>query len=344
MKAVRIHEHGGVEKLKYEEAPEPKISPDEVLIQVKSCALNHIDIFIREGLPGIKVPFPHILGCDISGVVADVGDGVRNVKAGNEVLVSPGVTCGRCLECLSGRDNDCREYQILGAYKIDGGYAEYVKVPGVNVIPKPGDLSFDEAASIPLVFLTAWHMLVTQAQLKVGEDVLILAGGSGVGSAGIQIAKMIGARVIATASTEEKLEKAKALGADDLIHYTQADFAQEVKRLTHKKGVEVVFENTGQETWEKSILSLARRGRLVTCGATTGYQAMTDLRYLYSKNLVLYGSFMGSKGDLLHLLKFFEKGKLKPVVDQVFPLKEAGKAQQRMEDRKQFGKLVLEVS
>jgi len=343
MKAVRIHEHGGIEKLKYEEAPEPKIRPDEVLVQVKSCALNHIDIWVRNGLPGIQVPFPHILGSDISGIVAEAGEAVRNVKRGDPILVSPGVSCGHCQDCLSGRDNDCREYQLLGAYKLDGGYAEYVKVPGVNAIIKPESLNFDEAASIPLVFITAWHMLVTQAQLKAGEDILVLAGGSGVGSAGIQIAKLLGARVIATASSDEKLEKAKALRADDLVNYSKTDFVQEVKRLTNKKGVDVVFEHTGQETWEKSLLCLARRGRIVTCGATTGFKAITDLRYLYSKNIVIYGSYMASKGDLFKILEFFEKGRLRPVVDQVYPLKEAGEAHRKMEERKQFGKLVLRV-
>jgi NADPH:quinone reductase-like Zn-dependent oxidoreductase len=344
MKAVRIHEHGGVEKLKYEEAPEPSFAPDEVLVRIKSCALNHIDIFVRRGMAGIKIPFPHILGCDVSGVVADVGEAERNIKVGDSVLLAPGTSCGTCIECLSGRDNDCREYRLIGAYKIDGGYAEYVKVPRVNVIPKPEELSFDEAASIPLVYLTAWHMVMTQAKLKAGEDILILAAGSGVGTAVIQIAKMIGARVIATASSDEKLEKAKELGADDMINYSKIDFVREVKRLTNKRGVDVVVDHVGQETWGKSILSLARRGRVVTCGATTGYEAVTDLRYLFSKNIVLYGSFMGPKGDLLKVIQHFKKGKLKPTVDKVFPLKEAAEAHKRLEERKQFGKLVLKVS
>ncbi|HEY1402652.1 MAG TPA: zinc-binding dehydrogenase, partial [Pyrinomonadaceae bacterium] len=239
-----------------------------------------------------------------------------------------------------GRDNLCPDYDMLG-YRRDGGYAQLVAAPAVNVIRKPENLSWEEAAALPLVTVTAWHMLVTRAGVQPGEDVLIHAAGSGVGSVGIQIAKLRGARVIATAGSDEKLEKARALGADDVINYTRADWPREVRRLTNKKGVEVVFEHTGAETWPGSILSLARDGRLVTCGATSGYDARTDLRQVFYRHLSLLGSFMGSKAELLDAMKFVERGMIRGVIDRTLPLAEARRAHELMEDRAQFGKLVL---
>lgn len=326
--------------MKYEDVAEPEISPSEVLVNVKACALNHLDIWLREGLPGIKIPLPHILGADISGIIAETGSEVMHVKKGDEVLLSPGLSCGVCSQCLSGRDNICRYYSIIG-YMTDGGYAEYVKAPAGNAIPIPEGLNFNEAAAVPLVFLTAWHMIVGRAKLKPGEDILIHAAGSGVGSAAVQIAKLFGARVIATAGSDEKLNKAGELGADDVINYTKSDFLEEVRRITGKKGVEVVIEHVGPATWEKSMLSLAKNGRLVTCGATTGPVGKIDFRYLFSKHLTIYGSYMGTKGELLEVLKFFPRKKLKPVIDTVLSLKEAGEAHRLMEDRRQFGKIVL---
>jgi len=274
-------------------------------------------------------------------VVREVGKLVDWVKPGERVLINPGTSCGHCEACLSGDDNLCPRYGTIGGYQRDGGLAELVAVPGANVIPMPENLEFSEAAAVPLVFLTAWHMLITRAQLKPGEDVLIHAAGSGVGSAAIQIARLIGARVITTASSEEKLAKARELGAQETINYREQNFVDEVKRLTGKKGVEVVFEHTGEETWEGSILSLARNGRLVTCGATSGYAGRTDLRHVFFRQLTIYGSTMGSKAELLHLMKFFRSGQLRPVVDRVMPLEAAAEAQRAMEHRAQFGKLVL---
>ncbi|MBI3989972.1 MAG: zinc-binding dehydrogenase [candidate division NC10 bacterium] len=340
MKAVRFHEHGGAENLLYEEAPDPSIRGNEVLVRVRACALNHLDIWVRNGIPGVKIPLPHILGSDIAGEVTQVGDLVTRPKIGDRILIAPGLSCGQCLPCLSGRDHLCRQYTIIGS-RTDGGYAEDVKVPEVNVIPVPGALSFEEAAAIPLVFLTAWHMLVTKAGIKPGDEVLIIAAGSGVGSAAIQIAKLFGARVIATAGSDEKLSKAKALGADLVINHSTQDLAQEVRRLTDKRGVDIIVEHVGSAVWEKCLLSLAHGGRLVTCGATSGYEGRTDIRYLFSRQLSLMGSYMGSKGELLELLPFFEQGKLKPVVDRALPLKEAPLAHRLLEERKQFGKLVL---
>jgi NADPH:quinone reductase-like Zn-dependent oxidoreductase len=231
---------------------------------------------------------------------------------------------------------------LLG-YKRDGGYAEYVVVPEVNALPMPEGLSFEEAASVPLVFLTAWHMLVTRAQLKPGENVLVLGAGSGVGSAAIQIAKLMGARVIATAGAESKLEKARALGADDVIHHGEQSIADEARRLTGRRGVDVVFEHVGQATWEQSIKSLATAGRLVTCGATTGFAAQLDLRLLFARQLSLLGSYMGSRGELFHVLKLFSEKKLHPVVHRVLPLSEARAAHELLEKREHFGKVVLTV-
>src|SRR6266403_1703658 len=340
MNATIFKQHGGPEVLEYAEVPEPKILANEVLIEVKACALNHLDVFVRGGLPGIKIPLPHILGHDISGVVREVGPLVTWVRAGDEVMVQPGVSCGHCIECLRGRDNLCREYDIIG-YRRDGGYAELVAVPGVNVIPKPKNLSWIEAAALPLVTLTAWHMLVTRANVQPGEDVLVQAAGSGVGSIGIQVAKLRGARVIATAGSEEKLAKARELGADEVFNYTQADWPKEVKRLTARKGVDVVFEHTGAATWPGSIASLKNNGRLVTCGATSGFDATTDLRQIFYRQLTILGSFMGSKAELLDAMKFIESGKIRAVIDQSLPLADARKAHELMENRAQFGKLLL---
>src|SRR5213080_2187147 len=340
MKAVIFEQHGGPEVLKLTEVPDPQINPDEVLVEVRACALNHLDVWTRNGLPGIKIPLPHILGNDIAGVAREMGELVTWAKAGDEVMVQPGVSCGHCAECLAGRDNMCDEYDIIG-YRRDGGYAELVAVPGVNLIPKPKNLSWPEAAALPLVTLTAWHMLVARADVQPGENVLVHAAGSGVGSLGIQIAKLRGARVITTAGSDEKLAKARDFGADETINYTNDDWPKEVKRITNGRGVDVVFEHTGEATWPGSILSLKKGGRLVTCGATSGYDARTDLRHVFYRHLTILGSMMGSKADLLTAMKFIETGQIRAVVDRAFPLPEARKAHELMEDRAQFGKLVL---
>lgn len=340
MKAVIFKQHGGPEVLEYADVPEPVLKANEVLVEVKACALNHLDVWARGGLPGIEIPLPHILGNDIAGVVREVGELVSWVKTGAEVMLHPGVSCGHCEECLSGRDNLCRDYDILG-YRRDGGYAELVAAPAVNVIPKPQNLSWEEAAALPLVTVTAWHMLVTRAAVQPGEDVLVHAAGSGVGSIGIQIAKLRGARVIATASSDEKLTKAKELGADEVVNYSNQDWPKEVKRLTNRRGVDVVFEHTGAETWPGSVASLKTGGRLVTCGATSGFAAQTDLRQVFYRHLTILGSFMGSKSELLEAMKFIESGKIRAVIDQTLRLREAKRAHELMQERLQFGKLVL---
>lgn len=340
MKAVIFDQHGGPEVLRLIEVADPKIRSNEVMVEVRACALNHLDVWVRGGLPGIKIPLPHILGNDVAGVVREVGELVNWVKPGDEVMLHPGVSCGHCIECLAGRDNLCEEYDMIG-YGRDGGYAELVAVPAVNVIPKPKHLSWPEAAALPLVTVTAWHMLVTRAQLRPGEDVLVHAAGSGVGSIGIQIARLLGARVIATAGSDDKLAKARELGANETINYTSDDWPKQVKKLTGGKGVDVVFEHTGSATWPGSISSLKKNGRLVTCGATSGYDARTDLRQVFYRHLTILGSFMGSKAELLAAMKFIASGQIRAVVDQTMPLDEARRAHELMEDRAQFGKLVL---
>jgi NADPH:quinone reductase-like Zn-dependent oxidoreductase len=340
MKAVVFRQHGGPEVLEYADAPAPRIRANEVLVEVRACALNHLDVWARGGLPGIEIPLPHILGNDIAGVVREAGDLVDWVAAGDEVMLQPGVSCGHCRECLRGLDNLCDSYDILG-YRRAGGYAELVAAPAVNCIPKPKDLSWEEAAALPLVTVTAWHMLVTRAAVQPGEDVLIHAAGSGVGSVGIQIAKLRGARVIATAGSDEKLGKARELGADEVVNYTRPDWPREVRRLTGRRGVDVVFEHTGAETWPGSIQSLAKNGRVVTCGATSGYDARTDLRQVFYRHLTVLGSFMGSKSELLDAMRFVEGGRIRAVVDRTLPLAEARRAHELMQERAQFGKLVL---
>jgi NADPH:quinone reductase-like Zn-dependent oxidoreductase len=342
MKAIVFNTHGGPEVLKYAEAPDPVVRPNEVLVRVKACALNHLDLWVRRGIPGVTFPLPHIPGSDIAGEIAKIGADVTTVRVGQKIVLAPGVSCGKCAACIAGLDNRCRQFTNLG-YMIDGGCAELVRAPEVNCLPYPENLSFEETASIPLVFQTAWHMLVSRAELQPGEDVLILGAGSGVGSAAIQVAKFFGARVIATASSDGKLAKAKELGADHLINHKTQKIRDEVRRVTGKRGVDVVFEHVGTATWDESIASLAPSGRLVTCGATTGYDAKIDLRFLFSRQLSLLGSYMGTKSELHTVMKLVAAGRLKPVVDRVFPLAEAAAAHAYLESSSQFGKVVLSV-
>lgn len=342
MKAIVFHQHGGPEVLHYEDAAQPVIRANEVLVRVKACALNHLDLWVRMGIPGVPFPLPHIPGSDIAGEIAEIGADVTTVRVGQKVVLAPGVSCGKCAACVAGIDNRCRQFTNLG-YMIDGGCAEFLRCPEVNCLPFPENLSFEEAASVPLVFQTAWHMLVARAELQPGEDVLILGAGSGVGSAAIQIAKFFGARVIATAGNEAKLEKASQLGADHTINHKSQNIRGEVRRITGKRGVDVVFEHVGTATWEDSMASLAASGRLVTCGATTGYDAKVDLRFLFSRQLSLLGSYMGTKSELQTVIKLVAAGRLKPIVDRVFPLAEAAAAHAYLESGEQFGKVVLRV-
>ena len=341
MKAVRFHEHGGPEVLRYEDVPEPTPKPTEIKLKVGAVALNHLDIWLRKGLPGVKVPLPKIGGCDVAGEVVALGSACTRVKMGERIIVSPGWTCGQCAACLRGEDNMCRAYQIIGGYSVDGGCADFLCVPEVNCITIPERLDYPSAAAVPLTFLTAWNMLVRRAHLKDGEDLLVMGAGSGVGTAAIQIGKLLRARVIAVASTEGKLVKAAELGADAGINPTTQDLAQEVRRLTGKRGLDVVFEHVGGTAWEKLIPNIAAGGRLVTCGATAGYEAKVDIRYLFSKSIAILGAFMGCKSDLLEVVHHMTEGRLRPVVDRTLPLAECAQAHRLIEERAVFGKIVL---
>ena len=338
MKAVRIHEFGGPEVLKFEDVPQPVLRKDHVLVRVKACALNHLDLWIRKGLPAVKLP--HINGSDVSGDIAEVGEYITDLKPGQRVLLAPLTFCNHCAECVAGRQNFCSQFSVLG-YLNDGGNAEFIASPRVNVIPIPESLTYDEAASVPLVFLTAWHMLVGRAQIKPGQIALVLGAGSGVGSAAIQIAKLWGARVITTAGDETKLEKGRELGADYTINHYKQKISEEVRKITAKRGADVVIEHVGAATWDESVKSLRPGGTLVTCGATTGPEAKIDIRFLFSRQLSYLGSYMGNMGELHEVLKFVFNGQLKPVVDKSFPLREAKAAHEHLERSAQFGKVIL---
>jgi NADPH:quinone reductase-like Zn-dependent oxidoreductase len=338
MKAIRIHQFGGPEVLRYEDVPDPQPRRDQVLVRVRACAMNHLDLWVRKGLPGVKLP--HILGSDIAGEIAAVGEYVTGFKVGERVLIAPMHFCGYCAKCVAGLQNQCREFTVLGN-GVDGGDCELIAVPAANLIPIPDSLDFNQAASVPLVFLTAWHMLVGRAGVRPGQTVLVLGAGSGVGTAAIQIAKLFHCRVITTAGNESKLEKARALGADyGINHYTQK-ISEEVRRITDKEGVDIVVEHVGAATWDESVKSLKTAGTLVTCGATTGPSVGLDLRHLFARQLSLLGSYMGTMGELHEVLGHVFAGRLKPVVDRTFPLKDARAAHEYLEKSEMFGKVVL---
>lgn len=341
MKAIRIHEFGGPEVLRYEDVPDPQLRKDQVLVRIKACALNHLDLWVRKGLPGVKLP--HILGSDIAGEIVEGGEYVTGLKTGQRVLLAPMHFCNRCAKCAAGLQNQCPEFTVLGN-GVDGGNCELIAVPPVNVIPIPDWLDFNQAASVPLVFLTAWHMLVGRAAIKQGQTVLVLGGGSGVGSSAIQIAKLFHARVITTAGDEAKLEKARRLGADYSINHYQQKISQEVRRITNKEGVDIVVEHVGSATWDESMKSLKPAGVIVTCGATAGPTVSFDLRFLFSRQLSFLGSYMGTLGELHEVLSHVFAGRVKPVVDRTFPLKDARAAHEYMEASQMFGKIVLNPS
>jgi NADPH:quinone reductase-like Zn-dependent oxidoreductase len=340
MRAIVFERHGGPEVLELRDVAEPAMRPDEVRVEVKACGINHLDLWVRRGLPGLAVGLPHILGSDVAGVAAEVGAAVRHVKPGDRLLVLPTLSCGTCPACLAGDDHLCRHHDVLGRQR-DGGYAERVAVPGVNCLPCPEGLTWEQAAAVPLVFLTAWHMLVGRARVRPGEDVLVIGASGGVGSAAVQVAKLHGARVIATAGSAERAQLALGLGADEAIDHSNEDVAGRVRALTGKKGVEVVVEHVGGRMFEQAVAALARDGRLVTCGATSGNQVALDLNLLFGRHLSLLGSWMGRRGELVEVLKHVRTGRLRPVVDTVLPLAEARRAHERIEARQMFGKVVL---
>jgi NADPH:quinone reductase-like Zn-dependent oxidoreductase len=338
MKAVRIHQFGGAEVLTYEDVPDPKPRKDQVLIRVRACSMNHLDIFVRGGLPGVNLP--HIMGSDIAGEIVELGEYVTDLKVGQRVLIAPMHFCNHCAKCVAGLQNQCRYFTVIGN-GVDGGNCELFATARVNVIPIPDTLDFNQAASVPLVFVTAWHMLTGRAAIRPGQTVLVLGANSGVGIAAIQIAKLFHARVIATAGDDRKSERARELGADFVINHYQQKISQEVRKITNSEGADIVIEHVGKATWEESVRSLKAGGTLVTCGATTGPKVDLDLRFLFSRQLALLGSYMGTMSELHEVLGHVFAGRLKPVIDRTFPLKEIRAAHEYLEKSQMFGKIVL---
>jgi NADPH:quinone reductase-like Zn-dependent oxidoreductase len=344
MWGYRITHHGGPEVLTLaDDLPVPAVGPGEVRVRVAACGLNHLDLWVRNGVPGHRYPLPLVPGSEIAGVVEAVGPGVSGIVPGQPTLVAPGLSCGICPACLAGEDPLCPQYGILGETR-DGGYAGLVTVPARNILPHPPGLSFAQAAAVPLTFLTAWHMLVTRARLRPHETVLVHAAGSGVSTAAIQIARLWHAgRIIATAGSDEKLALARRLGADETINYRHEDFVARVRCLVGRSGVDVVIDHVGGEVFAQSVRILGRGGRIVLCGATAGAEASINLRAVFFKGLSILGSTMGGLGELRTLLGFVGRGELVPVVDRVFPFAEAAAAQERLARREAAGKLVLAV-
>lgn len=342
MKAVRFHEHGGPDKLTYEDCPPPVPGKDEALVRVKSVALNRVDLMVRQGIPTYPVKLPHTLGADISGVVVK-GDNLGNIKVGDEVMVYPLKTCGLCQACTTGQENICTQLQVIGAH-IPGGYAEEVVVPSKCLVRKPAELDWHEAAAFTLTYLTAYHMLSTRAKLKAGETVLIVGASAGVSTAAIQIARLLGARILAHTSTPAKKDRIQALGADEVLTCHANELGPKVMTLTGQHGVDVVFEHVGPATWAQSFMAVARGGRIVTCGATTGPEVSIVLRQLYMREVTLLGTYFGTHAELVRLMQLVTQGKLKPVVDKVFPLKDAAKAHELLMSKEHVGKIVLQVS
>jgi NADPH:quinone reductase-like Zn-dependent oxidoreductase len=340
MKAVRFHQHGGPDVLRYEDAPDPQPAPGRAIVRVRACALNHLDLWERRGIERVALPLPHISGSDVAGEVVSISDG--SVAPGTRVMLQPGLRCGACADCRIGRDNHCLRYDVLG-FRSDGGYAELVSIPIENLIAIPAHVDFMTAAAFPLTFLTAWHMLVTRAAVREHETVLVLAGGSGVGQAAIQLARTRGARVFAT-SAPAKAERTRALGAEQVFDHYSGDYAKEIKRATDGRGADVVVEHVGEATWDRSVRALANGGRLVTCGATSGHQGGIDLRHLFARQLSLLGCYMGTFAELREASTLLFDGRVHPVIDEVLGLADAAVAQRRLEEKGQFGKMVLDVA
>ncbi len=340
MKAAFFKEHGGSDKIIYDDYRDPSPDATEVAVRVKACALNQVDMLLLDGRYPPPEGLPHINGCEVTGTIETVGDRVKGLTRGQRVIIFPGFSCGTCEYCLRGERTVCMRYGYLGAAK-DGGYAELVKVPAANILPLPESISFEQGAAVPLAMLTSWHALVVQANLRAGQTVLVQAAGSGVGSAAIQIARLCGARVMTTVGSDDKIDFAKALGAEKVVNYRTQDFVEEAKKWSNKRGVDVVIEHIGGETFEKSVYALTRLGTLVTIGSHDTHWGRIDLRHMYSKNLRIVGTNLGSILELKTVLDHVVEGKLKPVIDRAFPLKDARAAVQHMLDRKNKGKVLL---
>lgn len=340
MKAAYFKEHGGADKIVYGDYKDPVPGPADVLVRVRACALNHVDLLLLDGRFPPPEGLPHVNGCEVTGTLAELGPEVKGLQPGQRVLVFPGFSCGACEYCRRGERTVCLRYGYLGAHR-DGGYAELVRVPAENILPLPNAIGFEAGAALPLAMLTAWHALVAKADLRPGQTVLVQAAGSGVGSAAIQIAKLIGARVITTVGSDDKAEFARSLGADAVVNYRTHDFVEEVKRWTDKRGVDVVVEHIGADTFERSLYCLTRLGALLSIGSHADHWGRLDLRHVYSKNLRVIGTNLGTIDELRTILGFIEAGRLKPVVDRAFPLRDTREAVQYLSDRRNRGKLLL---
>ena len=340
MKAASFKEHGGPEKVLYDDYRDPTPGPDDVVVRVGACALNHVDLLLLDGRFPPPEGLPHVNGCEVTGTIETVGARVTGLERGQRVIIFPGFACGGCEYCLRGERTVCVKYGYLGAHK-DGGYAERVKAPAANILPLPEAIAFEAGAALPMAMVTAWHALVAQARLQPGQTVLVQAAGSGVGSAAIQIARLVGARVITTVGSDDKLEFARALGAERVVNYRTQDFVDAVRTWTNKRGVDVVIEHIGGETFERSVLALTRLGTLVTIGSHDTHWGRLDLRHVYSKNLRVVGTNLGSILELRTILDYVTAGRLKPVIDRAFPLKDARAAVQYVLDRKNKGKVLL---
>lgn len=337
-----MHQRGGPEVLGYQDFPTPEPGPGEALVRVRACGVNHLDVFIRRGEQGRRVRLPHVLGIETAGEIVALGDGVGDLHVGERVVSGPGIWCGRCELCRLGQENMCVQRRIVGV-DVQGGYAEYIKLPAYVWARLPEGVSFEQGAATLIAFGTAWHMLVDRAALQPGETLLVVAAGSGVGAAAIQMGKILGARVIATASSDAKLARARSLGADEVINYAQQPrFARAVRKVTGGRGVDIVFEHVGTDTWKESVAALAIGGRLVTCGSTTGRWGETDLWSLFAKQATLLGSFSSTQSNFRTVLRLVGEGQLRPVIDSVLPLSAAAEAHRRLEARQVFGKIVLQ--
>lgn len=341
MKAMLINQHGAPDTLTWSEIPKPDPKANEVLVKISTASINHLDIWVRKGHPAYPVKLPHVLGSDGAGTVEAMGPEAEGVSVGDRVLIFPGLSCGVCEFCKKNQDNQCVQYEILGA-KRNGTYAEYVAVPDQNVVPIPDSFSFEHAASFPLAYVAAWHMLITRAKLNANESVLVIGAGSGVGIAAIQIAKWKGAKVLAVTTSRQKIARIKKAGVDEVLFLeTDADFSKWTAQQTGNRGVDVVVEHVGPVTWEKSVKSLAKYGRLVTCGATTGPTVTLDLRYVFSRNLSILGSRMGTQRDFRDLCDVVFKGEITPIVDKTLPMTEAASGHDYVEGKQQVGKVLL---